>query len=305
MAQTPLHEGKLDRAQALRNARQEAIYRTFSVTQASRVIGVEVEGVDMTQAVPQGQVDELQQALANHNVLFFRDQPKLTPEQQIAFARNFGPLHMHPAAAKDNVHPELFVLHTHAESYVNNGADWHTDVSCDEEPPMATLVQIHRIPSAGGDTLFANMYAAFEALSQRMQVYLRGCEALHESERAYRGRYRDKGVVDDASRIYPSAVHPVVRTHPVSGREALYVNESFTSRILDIPVEESDALLSYLYQHMARPEFQVRYQWRENSIAFWDNRCTQHLAMWDYFPEERYGHRVTVGGDRPFYQPKP
>ena len=145
------------------------------------------------------------------------------------------------------------------------------------------------------------MYAAYDALSDRLKRYLESCNALHESERAFRGRYADKGV-DDAGRVFPSTVHPVVRTHPVSGRQALYVNESFTSRILDIPVEESDALLAYLYQHMARPEFQVRYQWRENSIAFWDNRCTQHLAMWDYWPDERYGHRVTVKGDRPFYR---
>ncbi len=302
MADRPLHEGKLDRAQALRNTRQEAVYDTISVTPVTRVIGVEVEGVDMTQPVPEVQVADLTQALANHNVLFFRDQPELTPTQQIDFAKNFGPLHMHPAAPKDAEHPELFVIHTHGESHVNNGADWHTDVSCDAEPPLGTLLQIHRTPSSGGDTLFANMYAAYDALSERMKTYLSECEALHESERAYRGRYADKGV-DDTGKSFPSTVHPVVRTHPVTRRQALYVNESFTSKILDIPGEESDAILAYLYAHMARPEFQVRYQWRDNAIAFWDNRCTQHLAMWDYWPDERYGHRVTVKGDRPFHRP--
>ena len=301
MEMRPLHEGKLDRAQTLSNARQDMTYDTIRVTPVTRVIGVEVEGVDMTKPVSAAQIDDLSRALANHNVLFFRDQPELTPVQQIDFAKNFGPLHLHPAAAKEDEHPELFVIHTHGESFVNNGADWHTDVSCDEEPPLGTLLQIHRTPGSGGDTLFANMYAAYDALSDKLKAFLSDCRALHESEHAYRGRYADKGV-DDSGTTFPTAVHPVVRTHPVSGRQALYVNETFTSTVLDMEREESDALLTFLFQHMKRPEFQVRYQWRENSIAFWDNRCTQHLAMWDYWPDERYGHRVTVKGNRPFYR---
>jgi len=301
MEMRSLHEGKLDRAQNLSNARQDTVYETLHLTPVTRVIGVEVEGVDMTKPIPAAQIEDLSQALANNNVLFFRDQPKLTPIQQIAFAKNFGPLHLHPAAAKEDEHPELFVIHTHGESFVNNGADWHTDVSCDEEPPLGTLLQIHRTPGSGGDTLFANMYAAYDALSDKMKAVLSDCLALHESEHAYRGRYADKGV-EDAGTTFPTAVHPVVRTHPVSGRKALYVNETFTSTILDMEREESDALLTFLFQHMKRPEFQVRFQWRDNSIAFWDNRCTQHLAMWDYWPDERYGHRVTIGGDKPYYR---
>jgi taurine dioxygenase len=167
---------------------------------------------------------------------------------------------------------------------------------------MATLLQLHRTPRLGGDTIFANMYAAYDALSDQMKTYLRGCRALHDPERAHRGRFEEKGV-DDRGRQFTNAIHPVVRTHPVSGRQALYVNEVFTQQIMDIPGEESDAILTYLFQHMARQEFQVRFQWRDNSVAFWDNRCTQHLAMWDYWPEERYGHRVTVKGDAPFFRP--
>ncbi len=301
MEMKPLHEGKLDRAQTLSNARQEAVYETISVTPVTRVIGVEVEGVDMTQPVADAQLGDLTQALANHNVLFFRDQPALTPKQQIDFARNFGPLHMHPAAATSDENPELFVIHTHGESFVNNGADWHTDVSCDAEPPLGTLLQIHRTPGSGGDTIFANMYAAYDALSDKMKSFLADCTAVHESEHAYRGRYADKGV-DDDGKTFPESTHPVVRTHPVSGRQALYINETFTSRINGLTDGESDNLLRYLFQHMIRPEFQVRFQWRDNSVAFWDNRCTQHLAMWDYWPDERYGHRVTIGGDAPFYR---
>ena len=301
MSQGPLHEGKLGRAQALYNVRQSYRYEAINVTPVTPVIGVEIEGVDLTKEVPKEQVDDLNHALANHNVLFFRDQPPLTAEQQISFARRFGQLHIHPAAPQDVGNPELFVIHTHGQSFVNNGADWHSDVSCDEEPPLGTLLQIQRTPEFGGDTLFANMYAAYEALSDKMQNFLGGKFAIHESERAFRGRYSDKGV-DDTGITYPTAEHPVIRTHPVSGLQSLYVNETFTSRIRGMTEEESEAVLEFLYRHMARPEFQIRFKWEKNSIAFWDNRCTQHLAMWDYWPNERYGHRVTVKGDRPFYK---
>ena len=149
MSERPLHEGKLDRAQTLSNIRSEATYEAISVNPVTPVIGVEVEGVDMTSDVPDAQIEELNQALANHNVLFFRDQPELTAEQQIAFAKRFGELHIHPAAPQGEKYPELFVIHTHGESFVNNGADWHTDVSCDEEPPLGTMLQIHRTPPSG------------------------------------------------------------------------------------------------------------------------------------------------------------
>lgn len=283
MANRNFHDGKREHAEALSNAERVAAYDAIEVTPVSRVIGAEVRGVDMTQPLPDAQHADLEQALANHNVLFFRDQPALTAEQQIAFARNFGPLHIHPNAAKHEKHPELFVIHTHGESVVNNGSDWHTDVSSDPEPPKATLLQIQRTPPLGGDTIFANMYAAYDALSEPMKAYLGSLSALHDPERAHRGRFAEKGV-DDRGKQFTNAVHPVIRTHPVSGRQALFVNEVFTLKIMDIPGPESDAILAYLFQHMARHEFQVRYEWRDNSIAFWDNRCTQHLAMWDYWP---------------------
>jgi taurine dioxygenase len=185
---------------------------------------------------------------------------------------------------------------------VANGNGWHTDVSCDEEPPLGTMLQLHVLPSSGGDTLFANMCAAFETLSPTLQQFLVTLTARHESEHIYRGRYADRGV-DDTGRSYPSAVHPVVRTHPDSGRQALYVNPSFTTRINEVAAEESKALLEFLYRHQQRPEFQVRFSWTPNAIALWDNRSTQHFALWDYWPEERKGHRVTIRGERPFYRP--
>lgn len=291
--------GYAGRARNLSNSKAQGVYETIQVKPVAPVIGVEVSGLDLTQPLSERQAEDLRQALGNHNVLFFRDQPKLTPAQQIDFSRNFGELHIHPAAPTLEEHPEVMVIHTHEKSQVNAGSGWHTDVSCDEEPPLGTVLQLHELPSCGGDTLFANMYAAFDALSDTMKGFLRDMAALHESEHIYRGRYSDRGV-DDTGRTFPSAVHPVVRTHPISGREALYINRAFTTKIVDLEQDESDALLKFLCTHLEQARFQVRFQWEENSIAFWDNRCTQHLALWDYWPESRKGHRVTIKGERPY-----
>ncbi len=216
------------------------------------------------------------------------------------FARRFGPLHYHPAAPGMEGHPEVFVIHAHADSKIANGNGWHSDVSCDEQPPLGTMLQLHKLPPSGGDTLFASMYAALETLSRTMQEFLAPLTATHASEHIYRGRYADRGV-NDEGREYPSSVHPVIRTHPISGRQALFVNPSFTTRINELEPTESSALLGMLYSHQQRPEFQVRLQWRPNTVALWDNRCTQHFALWDYWPSERKGHRVTIKGERPFF----
>ncbi len=264
------------------------------------VIGAEIRGARLADP-DAAEVAVIRKALADHCVLFFRDQPRLEPAQQIAFARNFGALHTHPAAPHLEGHPEVFVVHAHAGSKVANGNGWHSDVSCDQEPPLGTMLQLHVLPSSGGDTLFANMCAAYETLSAALQSFLATLTARHESEHIYRGRYADRGV-DDSGRSYPSADHPVVRTHPESGRQALYVNPSFTTRINELGAEESRALLDLLYRHQQRPEFQVRFSWTENAVALWDNRTTQHFALWDYWPEERKGHRVTIKGERPFYR---
>ncbi|MEM8766072.1 MAG: TauD/TfdA family dioxygenase [Pseudomonadota bacterium] len=272
---------------------------TINVTPLTPAIGALIEGADLAGNAPET-VAAVRDALAVHQVVFFRDQPELTPAEQIRFAHNFGELHAHPAAPHLDAHPEVFVIHAHAESKVANGNGWHTDVSCDEEPPMGTLLQLHVLPPSGGDTLFTSTVAAFEALSPTLQNFLITLTARHESEHIYRGRYSDRGV-DDAGRRYPEAVHPLVRTHAPSGRRSLYVNPSFTTRIEGLASDESRALLDYLYRHQQRPEFQVRFHWTPNAIAFWDNRATQHFALWDYWPEERKGHRVTIAGERPYF----
>ena len=273
----------------------------MQVTPISPTIGAEVCGADLVNLSDIG-FAEIHAAFVAHSVLVFRDQPQLTPEQQVTFAKRFGPLHTHPAAPTLEGHPEVFVIHAHAGSKVANGNGWHTDVSCDEEPPLATLLQLHLLPPSGGDTLFASMYTAFETLSPRIQALVMQMQAHHESEHIYRGRYADRGV-EDNGRTYPRALHPIVRTHPESGRKALYVNPSFTTRIEGLGKAESDMLLNMLYTHQQRPEFQMRLRWEPNTLALWDNRCTQHFALWDYWPSERKGHRVTVLGERPYLEP--
>jgi taurine dioxygenase len=275
----------------------------MQVTPISPTIGAEVSGVDLVN-LNDAAFTAIHEAFVEHSVLVFRDQPQLTPEQQVSFAKRFGPLHTHPAAPTLEGHPEVFVIHAHADSKVANGNGWHTDVSCDQSPPLATLLQIHVLPPSGGDTLFASMYSAFETLSPHIQELLMGLQAHHESEHIYRGRYADRGV-DDSTREYPRALHPMVRTHPESGRKALYVNPSFTTRIEGLTRAESDTLLQMLYTHQQRPEFQMRLTWQPNTLAIWDNRCTQHFALWDYWPNERKGHRVTVLGEQPFLEQSP
>jgi alpha-ketoglutarate-dependent taurine dioxygenase len=274
-------------------------YTRLSIEPLTPTIGALVGGVRLAHDLDdQTVVREIREALLEHCVLFFRDQA-LSHEQHKAFGRQFGELHIHPAAPGPAGHPELITIHADATSRIANGNDgFHSDVSCDPEPPMGSILHIQQVPSGGGDTLWSSMYAAYEALSQPLRALLDGLRAVHSGEQIYRGRYRDKGV-DDAGKVFPHAEHPVVRTHPETGRKALFVNSVFTSHIVGLEREESDALLRFLYAHIARPEFQCRFRWEADSLAFWDNRCTTHYAVWDYFPQTRHGYRVTIRGDRP------
>ncbi|MDH3293817.1 MAG: TauD/TfdA family dioxygenase, partial [Acidimicrobiia bacterium] len=175
--------------------------------------------------------------------------------------------------------------------------------SCEDEPPMATMLQLRRLPAGGGgDTMFLNTEAAYAVLPNDERAFLRGLTSRHESEQLYRGRYADRGV-DDDGKVYPSAEHPVVRTHPETGRPGIFVNRAFTTGIVGMDREEGDRLLERLLDHVERPEFQIRFRWELFDVALWDNRCLQHYAMWDYWPNERLGHRVTVAGDRPYFDP--
>jgi len=273
-------------------------YASIQVEKLTPNAGAEIRGADLSQPLDERTFKEIHAALIDNGVIFFRDQ-HLTPAQQKAFGRLFGELHLHPAAPKEvPEHPEILVIHADENSKHVAGENWHSDVSCDLEPPMGSILYMHELPPVGGDTLFASMYAAYEALSEPMKRFLEPLTAMHEGEHVYRGRYG----VDDRGKVFPKAEHPVIRTHPVSGRKALYVNGGFTTRIKQLPRPESDAVLQFLYRHVETPEFHCRFRWQVNSVAFWDNRCMQHHAMWDYYPQRRHGHRVTIKGDTPFYR---
>src|SRR5271168_3525538 len=218
-------------------ADEPAPYDTITVDKLTPIIGGEIGGVDLSRPLGNRTLDEIHRALAENLVIFFRDQ-HLTEDQHVAFGRLFGDLHVHPAAPHEPGRPELMVIHADKDSPRANGEGWHTDVSCDPEPPMGSILYIRKCPPRGGDTLFASMYAAYEALSDRMKTYLDGLAAIHDGEH-YRGQYANYGIADKPS--YPRAEHPVVRTHPVTGRKALYVNKGFTRRILGVRVTRATA----------------------------------------------------------------
>lgn len=277
-------------------------YWIIDVQPVNPTLGAEVRGVNLAEGVSDDAFSEIHRAFLEHQVLFFKDQPEQMPVQvHKDFGRRFGTLHLHPAAPHLEGHPEIFVIHGHKDTKIPAGRDWHTDVSCDAEPPMGTMLQNFILPDCGGDTLFASMYAAYEGLSPAMKEFLDGKTAEHGSEHVYRARYAEHGI-DDMGREYAASIHPVIRTHPETGKRGIYVNETFTTRIQELEKEESDALLAFLYAHIAKPRFQVRFPWEQNDTAMWDNRCVQHIAMFDYWPQERKGHRVTIKGDAPFYQ---
>jgi taurine dioxygenase len=273
--------------------------KTFWVRKLTPLIGAELDGFDLSLPLDDDQLRYIHDALLENLVIFFRDQ-HLTPAQHKAFGLRFGKLHIHPAPLGIlDGDPEIIIVKTDRDSTRIAGEQWHSDVSCDEQTPMGSVLHLSEVPPLGGDTLFANMYAAYDSLSEPMRHFLCMLSAIHDGARNYSGRRAAKERAD----VFPRAEHPVVRTHPETGRGALFVNRMFTTRIVQLNEGESDAMLQMLFGHIERPEFQCRFRWQPNSVAFWDNRCTQHLALWDYHPHRRYGHRVTIAGDRPFYRP--
>lgn len=268
-------------------------YRTITVTPLAPTIGAEIDGVDLTKPLTSEQQVELQRALIEHLVIFFRNQ-KLDHESHKRFARYFGDIHIAQSTGPWTVpgHPEITRIHADADSRYVAGENWHSDMTCDPQPPMGSILHIHTLPSTGGDTVFASMYAAYDALSDRMKNYLEGMTAVHDGARVF-------AAISPPGKIFPRSVHPVIRRHPVTHRPALFVNQEFTDRLEGVSREESEGVLRFLYAHCTRPEFQCRFRWQADSVAFWDNRATQHRAVWDYFPRTRSGHRIQICGDVP------
>jgi taurine dioxygenase len=276
---------------------------TVKVTRTSRALGAIVSGIDISQDLPQSAVDELGGLLIEHQILFFRGQP-ISPEAQARFAARFGSLHVHPIYPVLPDLPEILLLDNHA-GFLPDNDNWHTDVTFTETPPLAGILAAKRIPSAGGDTLWSSMSAAYEGLSEPLRRFLDGLTAQHsiaksfpperwQNDPAFKARY------ERAVAKHPPVNHPVIRTHPVSKRKGLFVNGGFTTHINELSPEESQAVLSFLNAHIARPEFTVRWRWQVDDVAFWDNRVTQHYAIADYLPERRTMHRATVNGDKPY-----
>jgi len=267
------------------------------VVPLSPVIGAEISGVDLSRPLSPAEVAAIREAWLAHCVVFFRDQD-LTLAQHIAFGRQFGDLHIHPNVPSHPEHKEVLVIHADANSRRVAGHGWHTDVSCDPTPPAGSILRLTQVPEhGGGDTLFSSMYAAFDALSDTWKAFLQPLSAVHESAHVHGQRFERSNQPDGS---FVEAEHPVVRTHPETGRKALYVNSAFTTHIPGMRVNESRATLDFLYRHMEHIDFQCRFRWTRHSIAMWDNRCVQHHAAWDYFPEVRHGYRVTLGGDVPY-----
>ena len=275
-----------------------AKYSQIDVRPYAPNLGAEIRGVSLADGVSSEQFDEIRQAFLDHQVLFFKDQQEIPAQRHIDFGKLFGELHAHPAAPTMAGYPEIFEIHATRDSKIANGEFWHSDVSCDERPPLGTMLQLHVLPPSGGDTMFSDMYGAYESLSSPIREMLDGLTATHESQHVYLGRYSDRGQ-KDSDIACPSSVHPVVRTHPDTKRKALFVNRTFTTRINELSEHESRVVLDMLYDHAEHIDFQIRHRWSKNDMAFWDNRCCMHRAIWDYWPEERKGRRVTIQGDRP------
>jgi taurine dioxygenase len=272
---------------------------TIEVTTLTASIGAEIGGVDLRAPLDDGQVDDIRKALLAHQVLVFREQ-FLDEEQHLALARAFGEVHLPPVPTKHGGPPEINVLdQVHPRG---DGADrWHSDNSYIAVPPMGSLLKAVRIPSSGGDTCFANMCDAYDGLSEPMKRYVDGLTAVHDVTRSLQlavGRGNSDFDIAAMQQRMPPVEHPVVRTHPETGRKVLYVNAASTSHLVGVSHKESEALLEQLYAQAHSPEVQCRVQWREGDLVFFDNRCTQHYAVPDY-TERRVMHRVTIKGDRP------
>jgi taurine dioxygenase len=283
-------------------------YESFTLHEMSPACGAIIEGIDLSQDLTNRQFDEIHEALLDRTVIVFRDQ-RITPDQQVAFARRFG--EPQPAEvsgfekSKDN--PEIDILEYDADNPPHVTRDlWHTDFVGTERPTMGTVLYAKDIPPRGGDTVWVNSVAAYEALSDRMKAHLDGLWAFHDSYQPYDEHVRPDmwegegtDYIKERRATYRPALHPVVRTHPVTGKKGLFVNESMTSLIKDIDKRESDFLLRYLFDYLRTPEFNYRHKWQTNDLAVWDNRLSLHYALFDY-ADHRLMHRIVIQGDVPY-----
>jgi taurine dioxygenase len=274
---------------------------TLDIRPIAGALGAEIHNIDLGAALDDDTVASIRRALLDHLVVFFRDQP-LAPDRFLAFARRFGEPVEYPFVRGIEGYPEIIAVTKLENERVNFGGIWHSDTTYLERPPMGTMLIAREVPPYGGDTLFANMYLAYEALSDGMKQLLDGLCAVNSSAKPDTSRTREDRVRSDPTARSAEgfvAEHPVVRAHPETGRKALYVNVAHTMRFVGMTEEESAPLLGYLFRHQIRPEFTCRFAWRPGSLVFWDNRATQHNPINDYHGYRRVMHRITLAGDKP------
>ena len=269
----------------------------ITISALTPAIGAEIGNIDLRQT-SSSEIADIRAALLEYKVVFFRDQT-LTQAEHIAFARQFGDLEIHPATPKSQSNPE--VLHiAHGPESKGKENFWHSDVTWREKPSLGSILKAVEVPAVGGDTLFANMVMAYELLPDDIKEVITGRVAVHDIARVFAGRLNKSA--EELRERYPPMEHPIVRTHPETGESVLYVNTAFTSHIKDMEERDSTRLLRQLYRTAANPEIQCRFRWQQGSLAFWDNRASQHFASSDYFPQVRKMERVTIAGDRPFWR---
>jgi len=275
--------------------------QTLDIHPIAGALGAEISGVELSQPLSDGTFKEIRQALLDHLVIFFRDQD-ITPDQHLAFAKRFGETVQYPLVKGLEGYPEIMTVVKLEHEKHNFGGLWHSDMSYVEEPPMGSILLARELPPYGGDTIFANMYLAFETLSDGMKKLLTPLKGVCVSNLP-RVQQTRQARMDDSAKVeldtVLKATHPVIRTHPETGRKLLYVNGAHTIRFEGMSEEESAPLLEYLFEHQTQPEFTCRFRWEPGSIAFWDNRATQHNPINDYHGYKRVLHRITLAGDRP------
>ncbi len=288
---------------ALRNSG----YRHIEVERIAGSLGAEIAGVDLAQDLPEDVLAEIRQALLDNQVIFFRDQ-RLTPDRQLAFARRWGEIHLHPYMQGMDDYPEILEIVKTPQDKKNFGGSWHSDQMFTAKPAMGTMLYGKVIPSAGGDTMWTNQYLAYESLSEGMRRLLDPLKAVSKGDNfsSHDGKTRKEYYADkismkvkDPGSTQTVTTHPLIRTHPETGRKALFIG-GHVHKFEDMTEQESRPLIDFLMQHSTRPEFTCRFRWKSGSVAFWDNRCTQHFAIHDYPAETRIMHRVTICGDTPF-----
>jgi taurine dioxygenase len=282
--------------------RHESFEAAISIAPISPFVGAGISGVDISKPIGEQTKNDLERALSEYGVIVFRDQT-LTPEEHVAFARQFGEIDVNRFFKPVAGYPMIAEVRKEADQKANIGGGWHTDHSYDQVPAKASFLYARQVPKAGGDTLFTGLYAAYDALSPAFKTMLGSLKAVHSSRHVFGRTGKLQTGTDLPGRVLnpdlatQDAVHPLVFTHPVNGRKALYVNPGFTVGIAGWSTNESHALLSYLYDHIKQPEFSCRIRWQEGSLAIWDNRSTWHLALNDYSGESRLMHRVTIAGE--------